>query len=60
MASTRIVEVERGTYTGRLVHPHNGYFAGDFHATRQPTVAPARPPHTFAPGLSVREARPRN
>ncbi len=59
MASTRIVEVERGTYAGRLVHPHNGYYAGDFHATRQQTVAPARP-HTLAAGLSVREARPRN
>lgn len=59
MASTRIVEVERGTYTGRLVHPHNGYYAGDFHTTWQPTVAPAGS-HTFATGLSVREARPRN
>ncbi len=35
MASTRIVEVERGTYTGRLVHPHNGYYAGDFHAANE-------------------------
>ena len=30
MASTRIVEEERGTYTGLLVHPHNGYYAGNF------------------------------
>lgn len=29
MAATIPVETESGTYTGR-VHPHNGYYAGDF------------------------------
>jgi len=26
----RIIEVESGTYTPGSVHPHNGYYAGDF------------------------------
>ena len=26
----RIIEEESGTYTPRRVHPHNGYYAGDF------------------------------
>jgi hypothetical protein len=43
MASNRIIEEERGTYTGRVVHSHNGYYAGDFHGSRQPTAGPARP-----------------
>jgi hypothetical protein len=29
-AMDRIIEEERGTYTPRSVHPHNGYYAGDF------------------------------
>jgi len=29
MAATIPVEMESGTYSGR-VHPHNGYYAGDF------------------------------
>ena len=29
MAASRIIEQESGTFTGRL-HPHNGYYAGDF------------------------------
>jgi len=33
MAATRIIEQESGTYTGR-VHPHNGYYAGDFSRPR--------------------------
>ncbi len=33
MAATRIIEQESGTYTGR-VHPHNGYYAGDFSGPR--------------------------
>ncbi len=37
MASTRIIEEERGTYRGGPVHPHNGYYAGDFRSTWQPT-----------------------
>ena len=26
----RIIEEESGTYSPRRVHPHNGYYAGDF------------------------------
>ena len=33
MAATIPVETESGTYSGR-VHPHNGYFAGDFSSCR--------------------------
>ncbi|MGH3361585.1 MAG: hypothetical protein ACRDOM_03925 [Nocardioides sp.] len=33
MAATIFVEVETGTCTGR-VHPHNGYYAGDFSIPR--------------------------
>jgi hypothetical protein len=40
MASTRIIEEERGTYTGPL-RRHNGYWAGDFTSTR--TSGPTRP-----------------
>ena len=29
MASSLIVEQESGTWYGRI-HPHNGYYAGDF------------------------------
>jgi len=43
MASNRIIEEERGSHTGRIVHSHNGYYAGDFHTDRQPTAGPARP-----------------
>jgi hypothetical protein len=30
MAATRIVEEERGTFTGTPRNPHQGYYAGDF------------------------------
>jgi hypothetical protein len=39
MAASIFVEQETGTYSGR-VHPHNGYYAGDFSAPRQ-DAAPA-------------------
>jgi hypothetical protein len=42
MASTRIIEEERGTYRGS-VHPHNGYWAGDF-STRVPVTSGANRP----------------
>jgi hypothetical protein len=37
---TRIIEEERGTYTPRNAHPHNGYYPGDFSsvAFRQPDL----------------------
>ncbi|MFC4783944.1 hypothetical protein ACT8ZV_05690 [Nocardioides sp. MAHUQ-72] len=34
MAASRIIEQESGTWTGRI-HPHNGYYAGDFWGPRQ-------------------------
>ena len=37
MAASIIIEQESGKYTGR-VHPHNGYYAGDF--TSRPRVLP--------------------
>ena len=30
MAATRIVEEERGSFTGTPRNPHQGYYAGDF------------------------------
>ena len=33
MAATIFVEMETGTCSGR-VHPHNGYYAGDFSTPR--------------------------
>ena len=30
MAATRIVEEERGSFTGTRRHSHQGYYAGDF------------------------------
>jgi hypothetical protein len=37
MAASIVIEEESGTYSGR-VHPHNGYYAGDF--TTRPYVEP--------------------
>ena len=39
MAATTFLEMESGTAAGR-VHPHNGYYAGDFSSSRTPQ-APA-------------------
>jgi hypothetical protein len=36
MAASLNFEEEHGTYTGTL-HPHNGYYAGDFSARPLPT-----------------------
>ena len=49
MAATIPVETESGIYSGR-VHPHNGYYAGDFNTARggrrgQSGSSPARPLH---------------
>jgi hypothetical protein len=33
MAASLLVQQESGTYTGRIRHSHNGYFAGDFSQT---------------------------
>jgi hypothetical protein len=40
MARALVIEEESGTYTGRK-HPHNGYYAGDFSASRNATVETA-------------------
>ena len=40
MARAPVIEQESGTYTGRR-HPHNGYYAGDFSASRSATVETA-------------------
>ena len=39
MAATRIIEEERGTFTGAPRSSHQGYWAGDF--SRRITTAPA-------------------
>jgi hypothetical protein len=44
MAATIPVEVETGTYSGR-VHPHNGYYAGDFSSSSRATGRGARTGH---------------
>ena len=36
MAASMIIEEESGTWTGWL-HPHNGYYAGDFTDVPPPT-----------------------
>jgi hypothetical protein len=33
MAASRFIEEESGSYTTRIRHPHNGYYAGDFSRT---------------------------
>ena len=43
MAGSRIIEEESGTYTGRIRHTHNGYYAGDFSAQTPTTFGPVRP-----------------
>jgi len=42
MASTRIVEEERGTYRG-IARRHNGYWAGDFSSLVPATSGATRP-----------------
>ena len=46
MAATIFAEVESGTCSGR-VHPHNGYYAGDFSTQR--FHAPETPQFSSAP-----------
>lgn len=36
MATSRVIEEESGTTTGRI-HAHNGYYAGDFSSPRYDT-----------------------
>jgi hypothetical protein len=54
MATSRIIEEERGTYTGHI-HPHNGYWAGDFSAV--PIASPTRPTQlSWAPASHARKS----
>jgi hypothetical protein len=48
MAATIFVEVETGTCSG-LVHPHNGYYAGDFSTQRNPVTGTATQGWSSAP-----------
>src|SRR3954447_12497086 len=44
MARALVIEEESGTCSG-FAHPHNGYYAGDFHrAEATPVVAPVLTP----------------
>ena len=43
MAATRIVEEERGTFTGAARGLHQGYWAGDFSARRTSANGPTSP-----------------
>jgi hypothetical protein len=38
MAASLALEEESGTYTARMQHPHNGYYAGDFSQTSRPAA----------------------
>ena len=53
MAATRIIEEERGTYVGFIVHAHNSYYAGDF-SRRDGRSATAPIVHLVAPRLRRR------
>jgi hypothetical protein len=57
MATSRIIEEEAGTSSGRM-HPHNGYWAGDFssHPTAQATQLLSHDPRP--PALTTGVLRP--
>jgi hypothetical protein len=55
MAASLFFEEEAGTFTGRL-HPHNGYYAGDFSGRRHD--ARNRATQTFARSTFVLDSRP--
>jgi len=55
MARALVIEEESGTCSG-FMHPHNGYFAGDFHravAKALPTPRFARSAEQAGPGATV-------
>jgi hypothetical protein len=47
MASTRIVEEERGSYRGGIAARRNGYWAGDF-SSRVPATSGATRPAPYS------------
>ena len=51
MAASIGIEEESGVFTGRL-HPHNGYFAGDFSAL-SPTAAVPRAAAEQSTGMTA-------
>lgn len=60
MAASRIIEEERGTYVGFVVHAHNSYYAGDFSRrdARSATASNVRPVAS-TPALPFVDRRPR-
>ena len=42
MATALVIEEDRGTYVRSPHHPHNGYYAGDFHLSDLPLPQAAR------------------
>lgn len=48
--TSRLIIEERGTFSGRRRHPHNGYYAGDFSAGPRPCES----------GIRYRPARQRS
>ena len=60
MAATRIIEEDRGTYVGFVVHPHNSYYAGDFSRRDSRTAtAPNVHPVASTPALALLDRPPR-
>lgn len=68
MAASLIIEEESGTWTG-WIHPHNGYYAGDFSDVPPPTQSqlaalmtldgvPAQPQPHHSPGEKPRTGAP--
>ena len=61
MARGLVIEEESGIYTGRM-HPHNGYYAGDFFTSWSATVETALPassqPLHLVPGLASPSVTP--
>ena len=51
----RIIEFESGTYTSKDVHPHNGYYAGDFSSTpfKQPDLTALLTLSVVAPSVAA-------
>jgi len=56
MAVALLIEEESGTYTGRIRHSHNGYYAGDFSQRSQfgPSCACPPPSRQDLPGAETR------
>ena len=61
MARALVIEEESGTYTGRM-HPHNGYYAGDFSAPRSAILETAQSASSrhlqFVPGFASPSVTP--